>query len=97
MEGAKRRKFQCDNCQQIFNRVERLRKHQGKSKITCNCCNKRFCNFDEHQKHLRSWIEPVTEISDINQRIQPSTFYNGDAGFQAIRLGKLKVIQDWEK
>ena len=37
---------------------------------------------------LRSQIEPVAEITDINQRIQPSTFYKGDAGFQAIRLKK---------
>ena len=96
-KGSKKRKLQCENCLQTFNRIERLEKHQKNSKIICACCNKRFCNYDAHQKHLRTRIKPVTEITDINQRIQPVTFYNGDAGFQVIRLGKSQEIQDWEK
>ena len=95
--GAKKRKFQCEICQQTFDRLERLQKHQKNPKIPCNCCSKKFCNFDQHQKHLRTQIKPVTSTVNINQRIQPLTFYNGDAGFQAIRLGKLQEIQDWEK
>ena len=95
--GAKRNKYQCETCKQTFDTVGRLRNHQKNSKIICTCCNRKFCNFDVHQKHLRSKIVPVTEIGDINRRIQPSTFYNGDAGFQVIRLGKSQEIQDWEK
>ena len=94
-----RRKLQCErSCKQTFHLAARLlQEHQANPRVTCHCCNKKFCNFDAHQKHLRSQIEPVSEITDVNQRIQPSTFYKGDAGFQAIRLGKLQEIKDWEK
>ena len=95
--GTKRRKLQCESCKQTFHLAARLQEHQANPRVTCHCCNKKFCNFEAHQKHLRSQIEPVSEITDVNQRIQPSTFYKGDAGFQAIRLGKLQEIKDWEK
>ena len=54
-------------------------------------------SVDTYEKHIRSIQRPVSDIPDIDQIIQPGTSYDGDAGFQAIRLGKLHEISDWTK
>ena len=95
--APKRNKFECDKCNQIFNRRERLRKHQNGNKTKCYHCSLTFCNHDGLQKHFRSIATPVTEIPDIHLPIQPRTSYGGDAGYQAVKLGKLHEITDWTK
>ena len=91
------RKNKCSECKQTFDRAERLSKHQKSQKIKCPHCRKFFCNTDTYEKHIRSIQTPIPDIPDINQRIQPGTLYEGDAGFQAVRLGKLHEISDWSK
>ena len=97
VSSSKKRRIECKDCHQTFDRVSRLNKHQAGRKIRCSHCSKSFCNQNLYQKHLRTIQTPVSEITDIQQRIQPGTSYDGDAGFQAIRLGKLHEISDWVK
>ena len=94
---SKRGKFECDQCHQTFDRVERLKKHRRGQKIKCGHCSKTFCNSEVYQKHLRSIVKPVQNISSLNQLIQTRTAHNGDAGFQAIILGKGREILDWDR
>ena len=91
------RGHRCSKCKQTFDRAVRLSKHQRSQKIKCSHCKKLFCNRDTYEKHIRSIQAPVPAIPNINQRIQPRTPYDGDAGFQAILLGKLNEISDWTK
>ena len=91
----KRPKVQCSRCLQTFNRVSRLITHQGKE-VKCTCCSKLFCNEELRQKHERTNTVPVSEITDINQKIQPNTAY-GDASYQVFILGRLNEITDWTK
>lgn len=96
-DEKKRKIFRCEECYQIFDRDSRLVKHKKGRKIKCQHCTKTFCNHDVYHKHLRTIQSPVSDIPNINQQIQPRTSYDGDAGFQAIRLGKLNEISDWKK
>ena len=96
--GRKRKCYRCETCHQYFDRPNKLESHQKRAKIKCdNHCNKTFCNYEHLEKHKRSIIPPVKDISDINQRIQRGTGYNADAGIQAILLGKLHEVSDWVK
>ena len=47
---AKRPKHQCEKCQQIFDRQERLEKHQI-IEHNCNHCSKKFCKLKNLQRH----------------------------------------------
>ena len=94
----KRKSYRCETCLQYFDRPNKLKNHQKRGKVKCdNHCNKTFCNYEHLEKHKRSIINPVQEISDINQKIQGKTDYNSDYGLQAVFLGKLHEIYDWTK
>ena len=91
-----RKSFKCEKCDVCFDRLARLKKHQGNSK-KCSHCAGTFCNEDILQRHLRTITTPAQEIEDIHQKIQPKTLFNSDAGLQAVLLGKLSEVSDWEK
>ena len=99
MEPAKkkaRKSFLCEKCKAPFTRDARLKDHQKNSK-KCPHCSKTFCNDGTLQMHIRTEHTVHNEIKDIHQKIQPKTAYDGDSGFQAVLLGKLNEITDWEK
>ena len=93
----KKPKLQCQHCLQIFTRPCRLANHQSRRKIRCSHCSKNFCNDETYQRHLRTIKEPVPEIEDLSQKIQPETAYGSDAGYQVYLLGKIDEITDWVK
>ena len=78
--------YRCDDCFQYFNRPSKLKNHRKKVKLKCEHCGKFFCN-----RELLEKVVGVSELKDLNQKIQPSTGY-GDAGIQAVLLGKLHEI-----
>ena len=95
--GPNKQRLQCRLCLTTFDRKARLENHQTKTKVSCDCCQRVFCNEHQYQQHRRSTVLPAPEISDLNQIIQPPTLY-GDAGaYQAFLLGKWAEITDWKK
>ena len=61
MDSAKKIKYKCENCKQVFDRSERLTNHveKGCNRTTCMTCRKRFdCNRDlqRHQKNADSKV-----------------------------------------
>ena len=65
-------------------------------KIKCKHCGKFFCNRDLLEKHHQTQVVGVSELKDLDQKIQPSTGY-GDAGIQTVLMGKLHEITSWTK
>ena len=58
---AKKAKYQCERCQQIFNRKERMVKHEETSeKHNCTYCDKKHCQLKDLRKHQ------LTEHNNVN-------------------------------
>ena len=49
---AKKAKYQCERCHQIFDRKERLMKHEETSeKHNCTYCDRKYCQLKDLRKH----------------------------------------------
>ena len=67
----------------MFPKARDLARHQNsKKKITCDCCQRIFCNTDHHQKHLRQvWKKTEGDLTEYDQPICPPTSYEHYDGY----------------
>ena len=81
------RKHQCDICYKKFERSKGLRRHikYRRKILECEHCNRKFCNIDNLQKHLRSVRSAgISKNIDLNSSITPRTGFENDIGFKNV-------------
>ena len=90
----------CPTCRTTFTSAAKLYQHiNHQRKISCDHCNKVFCNNDVYQRHLRSLCDITDDsVQDLDQRIYPETRYEDEEKYQEVIEDKLNEIQDrWKK
>jgi hypothetical protein len=86
-EKKKCKNKKCKDCGSTFRQHRDLVRHQNsKNKITCDCCQRIFCNIDHQHKHLRQvWKKTrgdfERDLVEYNQPICPPTAYEHYDGY----------------
>ena len=86
----------CRQCKRKFSNASSLRRHrQANTNISCEHCDRVFCDADHYQQHLRTISRSVDEnVVDLNQRIYPPSGYEDEDGYQHLVERKQKEIDD---
>ena len=89
----------CPLCLQVFAKSADLYNHtHNRKKVTCDHCNRVFCDESTYQRHIRS-LRDITDdsVRDLDQRIYPETGYENEDGYQEIIESKHNEIRDRTK
>ena len=89
------RRHQCDVCCEKFEKRKDLRRHiRHRRKIfDCEHCDRKFCNINNLQKHLRSQIGSSRNI-DVNSPITSRTGFENDIDFRNVYQEHISQICD---
>ena len=88
----------CTHCNTVFKSQSGFKKHlQKREDISCDHCERKFCNNYYLKRHQRS-IKPDKEesIADLNQEIYSSTVYE-DEEYKKVLEENVNIIKDREE
>ena len=88
----------CTQCNTVFKSQGGFKKHlQKREDISCDHCERKFCNNYHFKRHQRSIKKPEEEepLPDLNQEIYSSSGYEDDE-YKKVLEENIKLIEDRE-